>query len=291
MKNLLKKTLLLIFVMITLYSCPDPATLQTIEIEGIGWYIENIDDSFWSDGFDGSSCFISFYLHYTGDSITYSDIESVTVDDGSGGWDLTIGPDDINTEDNTIALILLYGSAHRIKIGNYDFEVILTNGETASYSFTVPAPGSTSTNGDDYVYTEDYSGTIGSNYSTMLKRATNISGTKNASDLNISFSVSDSRVFNGWVYFFDSSDNYVGASDYFRSYSSSSISSFINGGAGIYNNNSINNLTLPSGDITFASGQAFSDISRYFIVLTDGNQYANQQSTYDTNSIAAKNIF
>ena len=182
-------------------------------------------------------------------------------------------------------------SPHFLPIGKYEVEIKLKGGYSASYKQTFPAPGSTSTEGNTHVYTEDYVGGPPPTYTPMVKRAT-ITGSSIGANVDIDFNVNDGNVYSGWVWFYGSERNYVGSSSsYLRDYSTGVIASIINGGASINTNGTNNDLIIEDGEIDYESGYSLSDIDSFVLILTDGGQYSGSSDTYDCRSRSAYTSF
>ena len=113
----------------------------------------------------------------------------------------------------------------------------------------------------------------------MLQRATSISGTKGASDITIQFKVDDTRVINGYVWFYSSTPGYITSSDWLRG--------IINSNSGIIYTDGIttNTLQISSYELDLGSFE-FSDVAGFHIILTDGEQYAPYETWYDNRSIS-----
>lgn len=262
-----------------------------IGITGVGWYLENIDYSYWTSGYNDATLFIDFELKYEGDPITYLDIDSVLVSSGAAQYNISIDESDLDMDNHIIRLFRLNTAGHTIDIGNYDFEVKLTNGLSATYQFSVPAPGSTSTNGAAFAFNELYSGTVSSIYTPMLKKVIPVSQTKNASSVDITFKTDDPLFYSGWVQFYDSDNYSVGYSEDFRNYADNTIQPLINNGSVIYNDNTENDLVIQYDEITYFTGGTFSDISSYIIFASDGFQYAATNLSFDCLSSSVRTSF
>ena len=298
--DLMKKIILLsffcffLFISCNLASSGDSPNKE-IEISQIYWIYENVDYSYWSDGFTDATCFAVFGIKYSGDNISYSDIEYAEYSfDNSKYWSFRLTEENIDSENKRINAsdVMHYdgdspANGNVFYIGSMTFEVKLKNGHVATYDFTVPAPGSTSTDGNRYVYTEDYTGTVYSNYTPMIKRANILSQSK-STNISINFNTSDSLFYSGYVWFYDSSETYIGRTNYFRDYETGAIASFINSGSSLNTDGSNNVLDINSDYIIYNDGKSstdFNSISQFRIVLTDGIQYSGSSAKYDCRSI------
>jgi hypothetical protein len=295
----LKSVSLFFLVVLVVLGCQQPGGHDTkITITYLGWYYENIDTSFWTTPpSNGTTSFYDFFIHYDGD-IGYGDIKSANVIAPDGNW-WNVCPDSSffypqykviggfgRWWDGSAALDLL-------PIGDFQVEVTLTNGSISRYTGRIPAPGSTTTGPYAWMHSQDAPSPPG-NSAAMPVRATVPAGstlTQSSQTISISFTVNDAKVYNGFVWFYDSSRNYLGEYSYFRDPATGAI----NAPLGTLNvAGGTNTLTLQAANLTYASGidaaQFFAQASRFMIVLTDGLQYGIQSSgvaTYDGQSISA----
>jgi len=111
----------------------------------------------------------------------------------------------------------------------------------------------------------------------MLKRASIIDVTKGQSDITIQFQVVDSRVYNGVIWFYDDSAEYITWSGWFKNK--------VNEGAGLYNDGTTNTLQIQSSDLELGDF-SFDDIKGFHVILTDGAQYAPDETEYDHRSVS-----
>jgi hypothetical protein len=110
--------------------------------------------------------------------------------------------------------------------------------------------------------------------------------------VSIPFSVIDPNlVYNGYVWFFDSSEKYLGGFFYFRDPVTGFISPTLTGSLFV---GGTDTLSLASADLTLAAGvsssQFFANAAECVVVLTDGAQYSAGAShpRYDGQSISAR---
>lgn len=148
---------------------------------------------------------------------------------------------------------------------------------TASVSFNAPGSGS----GSGFIYSEDYTGsTVGG--AEMLKRATNLSGTKGATDLSVSFTVDDSRVNNVTISLYDDNGDWIAVSEWMKDVA--------NGGSGLNINGTPNTVNISSADLDLGS-YTFADIAGFHVVLFDGAQYPGDDTMYDHRSFSEYELF
>jgi hypothetical protein len=302
--NSLKLLVSAIFLTFVLTACSSSSGQDNNpEIERVFWYMENIDQSYWRT-FRDQSAYINFSIHFKQSNITASDIKSIVVTAPTGRkW---INDDAAYIEANFDPQIPKYTGMRRLystyhssnasvlPIGNYKFNVTYTSGEVATFALLVPEPGSTGTDTVSYTYTEDY--VYASNppdgYSELPLRAT-INSTlldTTTSQLSVDFSVNDPKVYNGYIWLYDASGNYIGLSEQFRDFASGTVSTTVNLGATFTNDGTANSVVLLDRHIEFNSGYTMSDIYSLHVVLTDGIQYAADDRSFDTRSISAKSF-
>ncbi len=277
-----------------LFSCSPPeSATKKIEIADIGWVLENVDTSLWTDGFNSATSFGWFDIVYTGDALTLSDIEYARVGKAgsSTSWSFPIDSTHVDLTKGHLHSNLNYDTSANgstFPIGSMVFEVGLSNGSKATYSRDIPAPGQTSSNSNNAVYNEDFLGSVGGDYVPMLKRPICTAQSKGAS-ISITFHSNDPAFFNGYVTFYDSSHNEVGVSPYFKNYNV--LSAFVNGGLQFHSDGTDNVLTLQPSSITYQQGRTYADIFEYIVVLTDGYQYLTSAHDYDCLAFGRRTAF
>ena len=292
--NWLKIAVAALISAFTLVSCPLPTG---IGIKSIDWVIENVDQSY-SESSDFSAR-IYFDIYFETPGPTANDIASVYIKPlvGDIWWNLE-DPDKIskayNAEKNYLSRRLyssyLSTNGSILPVGIYDFTVTYSDGSVAKSSLLVPAPGSIVAGSTSYVYAEGYEDALNppSGYAALPLQADNITAVRSASELTIKFSVTDDKIYNGIVWFYDSEQAYIGPTDWFRDFSTGSVSSVLNNEE-LHNDGAENTLTLLESDIRFEEGKGMNDIDSLFIMLSDGRQYAsNGNRYYDTRSISEK---
>jgi hypothetical protein len=285
--------LLLTVVLLIFAGCPDPNS-QSITISGVGWYIDNIDPSYWTSSPPTAHAFFRFDIAYSGSSISAGDVNSIRVTAPDAVyWEPPLSSCTFDTQNKRIYLPALFESSNidSLPIGIFTFLVTLANGTTATRTLLVPAPNSTTTGTYTRVYTEDIAPPATS--TPLVTRATLGAHSNAAGTLTINFTVTDSKVYNGYVWLYDAANTYIGyTTTRFRDSANGNVLTKLNGG-GAYNTNGTNNIiTLTNSDITYQSGKSFADINKFIVVLTDGLQYTpGSYSGADCRSISAKTAF
>ena len=287
--------LMLIIVLLVFAGCPIPMA-QSAAITDVGWYIDNIDQSFWLTTPPSTHALIYFSIYCSGD-VSASDISSVKVTGpDSAVW--TLGPSSLTINAQYHEVILSYlmesGHADTMPIGIYVFELTYTDGSKTSYNQLIPAPDSTSTNGYTKVYTQELAPSPPADGTETVRRATLGAHSNSGGTLTINFTVDDSKVYNGYVWLFDSANNYVGSTTTeFRSGSDGGVLPILNGAGSFDTSGGNNTVTFTNGEIYYQSGKTFSDINKFILVLTDGHQYASQgkYSSCDCRSFSERTAF
>jgi hypothetical protein len=203
-------------------------------------------------------------------------------------WDISLDANSFSAEDHLILSRLerLTYISHCIPIGTYNFEVKLTNGYSAVTSFTVPAPGSTTTQSITHVYTEDLSFSFPLNYTPMLKRAIISSGgVYNGNTITVNFSSADNLLYSGRLLLYSAAGDMLGISDVFRNYHGQCL--ICNNGNALYNNGANNQINVNAANITFDSSNTMDDIAGCSIFLTDVAQYTGISYIYNCCSYSA----
>ena len=277
-----------------------PAPKKQVGIEKFGWVIKN-DDPSRND--DGVTAFLWSSISFADTGLEATDFESVRVTSPSGSSWIHDETSDFerlyDSEENKFYIGNIYAtkldSGSSVELGNYTVEVTLKNGNTAKKTLFVPAPGSRTTDGYEFTYTEDYSGAENppSNYTPLPERATITNATLDAqaSTLDVSFAVSDDVIYSGWLWLYDEAGEFVGYTEDFRNYETGAVMAQLNGGASLLTDGSTNTLSLTaaSEQLILIDEASFSDIASVSVVLTDGKQYIETEiNDYDTRSRTGK---
>ncbi len=293
------KLLILFLILCIFISCTSlsKSSQKTISINSIGWLIENIDPTYWSDYPLPATGFGVFIIRYVGDSIDINDIEYAQYKSKATGntWKFTLDPEYFQIDSKRIFSNHNYISTHSkngssFPIGLFIFEIKLKNGYVATYEFYVPSPGQSSSNGKLFAVTEDFTDNPSDIITPMVKRPQNISYKKDISGITIFFSSNDPLLFNGQIQFYDSKNNFIGNSKYFCTYGIGKPNIIINDGQTFYTDGNQNRVHIEYNDISFNSNKSPSDIASFCIILTDGKQYMGSNSTYDCRAIGQKII-
>jgi hypothetical protein len=247
-----------------------------------GWVVENIDPSFWTKWGQSSdaTAFIDFWV-FANDPDGIEDITYVAITSPDGGlWVLRykdVGFDHYDDRGKFFGGWRRYYSLdlpNLVVLGRYTVLIRDSAGNEVTDTFSVNSPGTKSGSGS--IYSESYAGSL-SGGAKMLHRASIRSATKSSGDITIQFSVSDSRFYNGYVWFYDASANYITSSGYFKSK--------VNDGAGLRTNGTTNTLKVQPSDLELGDF-TFDDIKWFHVILQDGAQYAPSETTRDHISIS-----
>lgn len=295
------KRILCLLVLITLgiASCSNPTSNPTViapaTLTKVGWIVENIDSTFWSGTAPSGHLFYDFTLYYNG-NLSVSDISSARVYLANGNY-WTLNPSSyLNTSTQSIGgytRFYLTANGNQLPTGSLRAVLIFANGTSSALNFYTHEPGSTT-----YTYGQVKSedDLVTANCAAALKRPTVTSAVK-SSTLLVTFSLNDSNFYNGWVWLYDSSRNYLGRSPYFRSTSTGVVTSYVNSNSGIlYNSGTSNTVTFALNDITPAAGTNLSSLTNVYsciLVAQDGSQYAcsGNFNNYDYRALSSLKIF
>ena len=211
------------FVALLLLGCggssgPHPS----VTIAGLTWLEENIDPSFWQTAPpNNQTAFYDFWIDYAGD-ITFGDIQYARVY-LPGGTYWTVSRDSTffsATSKQIGGYGRWYATAqpNLLPIGSLQVEVKLNDGVDATYTATIPAPASLTAGTYTTMHTEDAVSPPATS-APMVQRAT-VGATNTLTSatqvISITFSVNDANVYDGFVWFFDSTKNYLGGFFYLR---------------------------------------------------------------------------
>jgi len=293
---------IIIFILTLLFfspACDKDSTSDQPEIKKIGWFLNNIDRSFWVADAMPNDCSISFEIYFNND-ISYKDISSVEITASESGikwFSDKISSDSFDDDEKILYCSYLWTFiADAIYIGDYNFVIELSDGKEIKYNFTVPAPADATVK-DYKVACSDSNPMLthpiySSQYVSMIKKAQEPIGiiTTAAQTLSFSFKTDDVRTYSGLLVFFDANGKFVAETkDVFRSYDLKKFSYIINGGAGLFTDNTNNQVNLIANELYYYEGKSFSDIKSFCVILTDGSQYENKpKSKYDCRSISKK---
>ncbi len=301
---MLKKLNLIILLLtsaVLFFNCPSAVEEDEqydIGIDNVGWYIENIDTGYWTGTAPDATCFYDFMIHYSG-NFPLSKIDSSTIYalNSTIYWNMRIDSDHIDAENKVIYSPRFYSSSmrHYLPIGNIKATIRLKNGQKVSFDKIIPAPGSKSQDTYNYVYTESYSSIPGSDFTSLIKKAAIGSYSRDSINQTVSipFSINDNRVCDGWLWFYDSSNNYIGFSSHFIDTATGNLNSSLFTGGTFNTDGILNTFNIADTNITYNTGYNFSNITKFVLILRDGKQYIpdSRYSAYDCRSISAKKTF
>jgi hypothetical protein len=245
------------------------------------------------------SATLSYWIYFDNSDLSADEISYFEVESPEGYWWKFEDPEAIDYffygEDKCIGgwymnyNDYIYSNGSVLEIGPHIFTIMLKNGNSDSYTFNIPAPGSDIDGSITHVFTEDYiyADTAASNFAALPLRADisqAIFDSEN-SRLTIDFSIDDEIVANGYLWIYNSSGDPIGNTDIFIDYENNTHAAYLNSGAGLYNDGTLNSLIINNSDITIYDGFSFADVAELHIVLTDGFQYPGQIA-YDCRSIS-----
>jgi hypothetical protein len=267
---------------------------KTAHAAFVGWYIDSIDPAFYTVASE-VTCDYYLSLRWEGDA-DLPDIEyaRVYLPDQKRYWSFELDEEHFDAAKMKVFGYFTFSEDHNaVPIGNMKAAIKVKDGDVSTLDRTFTAPASTSTMGYDYAYSENGSA-LNSTYVPAIKRPTVTAHAIDymAPQLSVTFVVSDSRVYDGYLWLYDGADTYIGYSSYFREGAGGAVSSSINSGATINTDGSPNMVVLGSPDVTLSSGYDFSNIAKVVLVVTDGTQYASagRYNTHDYRAYSARVI-
>ena len=261
----------------------------------VGWYIDSIDPAYHTVASD-VTCSYFLSLRWEGDA-GLSDLEyaRVYLPDHDRFWSFTLDQAHFDSAKKKVFGYFTFNENHNaVPIGDMQAAIKVRGGDVSTLARTMTAPASTSTMGYAYAYSENGSA-LDATYVPTIKRPTVTAHALDigAQQMSVTFAVNDSRIYNGFLWLYDSADTYVGYSDYFRDSTGGVVSNMVNGGAAIFTDGSPNVVGLGRSDITLLAGYDFTTIAKAVVVVTDGAQYvaADRYNAYDYRAYSARVAF
>lgn len=276
-----------------------PTPQKEVSIERLGWILENRDSSRTSSG---ATALLRPSVKFADTGLEASDFASIKITSPTGtSWPYDEASDfeeRFDSENDVFYFFSLYASSldggSYVALGNYTVDVVLKNGNTATKTLLVPAPASSETDGYAFAYTENYANAANppSDYIALPKRATVESATLDSrtSQLDVAFSVTDDRIYSGWLRLYNAEGEYIGYTEDFRDYEEGTIMSQLNSGTTFFTDGAANTLSVSADQLDFFEPEidSFADVASVLVVLTDGEQYAGTDSFFDTMSTSSK---
>jgi hypothetical protein len=121
-------------------------------------------------------------------------------------------------------------------------------------------PGNVSNNGYSYLYSPQDEGVATYPATTVasIERPTVTAFTNNTTSISVSFTINGNNVHNGYAWFYDSSNTYVGKFLYFLDKTSGAITSRLSGGVFNHADGQSNTLSLSLNDIVDSNNNAIT---------------------------------
>lgn len=296
-----KFALMIMLIVVFLAGCT-PSNKTDVSLSMVYYVLRNTPSDWWNPSSTIKPALTyDFTLVFEG-NLSASDIVSARVylPNLTSYW--TLDPSNFNGSTNRLRQSGFYwgNHIHELPIGNLRAEVELSNGTELEYVFTMGIPGHKTNNGMSYVYSADdgilptYPGVS----VAALRRPTISNHSISNSEINITFTVNDENVNNGWIYFYDAAGNYIGWTKYFRDAITGVCLDCLNTGSGFNHGESgDNSAIITNTDIFDADGNAisssvFSTITQCRLVVVDGAQYetSTSYSHYDYISFSGLTI-
>jgi hypothetical protein len=284
--------IIFVFVLLFLMGCknndnPVSSQSQNLKITNIGWIYTNHPSDI-----NGGHLDLDIILHYSGASLQPNEISYFKMTAAGGTWTPPITSTNLLDSLSEIVQAFysssLSSNASVMPIGSYGFELKLTDGTDVSQTIVFPAPGSSSTNGYSFIYTEDYTGGTTGSFARMIRRPTFNSVTKVNDTITATFTNSDTLFYNGYIWFYNSSGSYIGGLPWFRNITTKALSNVINKGVTIYSDGMTHNVVkFTQQNCVIYSPASFNDIYSMRIIVTDGIQYQNNPGrSYDCRAVS-----
>jgi hypothetical protein len=248
----------------------------------VGWTVETLPSDWWSSTSTSKPSLVyNFWVYFSG-NIAASDIEYVHVISIGANWMWPIDPTKgFNATDSYIGGTgYCFGSyTDELPIGPMKAEIKLTNGTVSDFPFTVGYPGSSTAGGNSYVFSKDdeTSAQNGPATRAMLRPTVTGSVISGGTSIAVSFTVPSSEARNGYIWYYDSSNEYIGRSPFFLDPASGVITPKLAGSI-FHTDGTKNTLTVLPADVVDSSSKpiastAFNAIARCRVVVIDGHQY------------------
>ena len=286
-----------LLTLLALSACGSSGSDKQVSVETVYWITENLNRDAEEPG---PTARVRFRLIFAEEDLSADDFASIRIEDPSQTLDWVFD----ETEDFEERFDAEYGNfltpflvssrldgGSVLPIGTYTFTITLKNGNSNTATLLVPAPNSLGTDGNSFVYTEDFSGADAppAGYTPLPRRGTIEAATLEADSLDVTFSVESDVIYSGWLWAFDAEGEYVGKSEDLRVYETGTISAGLNGGAALLTDGTSNQLSLSPSRFEFKEGRSFEDVASIYLVLTDGEQYLGTDTDlWDNRSVSSK---
>lgn len=289
---------LIVPLAIIVVGCSLSSNTTNVQISDVGYSISNVPADWWvSSSSQTPSLVYKFTLQFSGE-LSSGDINSarIYIGDTSRYW--SFYSSDFDASLNRLSANNFWWTANdnELPIGQFTARVELVNGKVLEKTFLVGIPGHIEPSSYSYVYNSDeenQADNISSSAKTLQKVTIN-SAIKTNSEITINFKIHGDNVHNGWVWFFDTNENYLGYSGLFLDADTGAIKAGLNSGQAFNNENLEDNLlAIQQTGISDSSGSVisladFNNIARCRVVVCDGAQYEylGKYSYYDYRAIS-----
>lgn len=251
-----------------------------IAITSVSWLLDSVDGSFWTSG-TPATMLCDFKLSYSGET-TQNDVIKVHIGDKDKDywWTTKIkdgGAASINSTEKTLLTDYSYlfttafsSNADVMPIGNFRAVVVFADGTEEKFDFVLPSPGQNTSGSYEYICSQDFGGSLSDNYVKALTRPIVESADADGSAITLQYKITDSRVEDGFVNFYNSNKEDVGVTN---KELSELTPSFSKDGA-------LLTATIATTNIDFQEGYGFSDIANLVVGLKTASNPANGNSGY-----------
>ncbi len=218
---------------------------------------------------------------------------------GNSSYYWTLDPSSYNSSSNSICGHGFWWTddMRELPVGTMKAEVSLTDGTSLDYIFTMGIPGNKTNLSNAYVYSaEDETFPLYPQVTVpALQRATISSFQFSPSEIDVLFSINGNNVNNGWIWFYDSNNVFIGRSPFFLDSATGAVFGGLNSGNSFNNaDGQSNSVVLRNGQLVDSQGNTVSDadfsrIAHCRLVVIDGAQYVaagNGYLDYDYEAIS-----
>jgi len=298
----MKRTIVLMMCVsiVLLSSCGnffDPDTKKTISISSIEYSITNYPEDWYSSTSIVKPSLQYYFSIKTTGNYLQSDVKYVRIylpNNSTTYWDLM---DDFDDTSSSYSGNCYYGdNSKELPIGTMNAVIELDDSTKAAFAFTMGRPGNVVNDGYSYTYAsedETMSSYPSVSIPSIMRPIINALSLS-SSLISVDFTVYGQYVFDGVVWFYDATGNYIGRSPFFRDRISGAIISDLN--SGIFNNGNgqVNTMNIGTSEIANNNNQVsqslVNTISTCRVILYDGIQYATDGNYgwYDYKSISSQ---
>lgn len=261
------------------------AKKEAVIITKVYSLIENIHSTYWADAkeSDSSVLYYNFFIYIDNLKENIRRIKDVSVYDKYGllkKYDLE---QEVDWEDGCIGRNgrvydnqLSYSQSLILNEG-FRVEVVTNDGMKQTKLFALSDPGTVQAVGAQYLYAESFRGPITADFKPAFKLGWITEVQLKKDGLDVYFTMSDPRVFNGCLRLMDKDKNCLAELDYFVQYPTGKLSTALNHGKAVHGDNRPNLYQLDFSRVKLEKGHRLSDVKYLMLILTDGKQFIGKE--------------